>query len=109
MSSLNMLEKYTPKKKNKNILTQKIRPLIFVLPCFLRFCLLFLDVPFKSLRKSRPWSNFTGFSLYCWGVGQSKITLEHNSEQTLKLSRSDPATEKVVENKIKNTKMIEIQ
>ena len=31
-------------------------------PCFV------LDFPIQSLRKSRPWSNFTGFFPYSWGV-----------------------------------------
>ena len=39
----------------------------------LRFSHCFLEFPAKNKEKSSPWSNFTGFFLYRWGV---RVTAE---------------------------------
>ena len=37
---------------------------------------LFLDFPHEGLRKARPWSQFTGFFSYCWGVTQQQMKIQ---------------------------------
>ena len=57
------------KKGIRQIYIRKIDPeILSSYRFFLGFLLFAFDFPRQSLRKSRPWSNFTGFLLYSWGV-----------------------------------------
>ena len=70
------MKKYTP-QQNDNFYNKKFRPwfcfnFTVFSSCSFIFPIVFLYFPRQTLRKSRPWSNFTGFLLYCWGVNQSE-------------------------------------